>query len=78
VWWGSWRIYFTVKLNQIFQRLLIKNQEVDMGLMKWMRIRGCGDGFWSVSCTLGGRLLLLLGRGARVWWGSRRIYFTVS
>jgi hypothetical protein len=29
----------------------------------------------SVKCTLGGRLLLLLGRGARVWWCSWRTYF---
>ncbi len=48
---------------QTFQCLVIKNQDVDMG---------------SVSCTLGGRLLSLVRRGARAGWGSLRIYFTVN
>ncbi len=56
-----------VKSN--FKCFVSKNQEMDMGLMN-TDANHCGDSF---SCTLGGRLLLLLGRGARVWWGSMAV-----
>jgi hypothetical protein len=60
---------FYGKLNKIFQCLVIKNQEREVGSMN-TDAKHCGDSF---SCTLGGRLLLLLGSGARVWWGSMAV-----
>jgi hypothetical protein len=63
---------FYSKSNQIFQSLVLNNQDLDKGLMN-TDANHCGE-----LCTLGGRLLLLLGRGARVWWGSWRIQYTVS
>jgi hypothetical protein len=57
------------KINQIFQSLVLNTQDLDKGLMN-MDANHCSDSF---SCTLGGRLLLLLGRGARVLWGSMAV-----
>jgi hypothetical protein len=70
---GAHGEYIYSKLNQIFQCLLIKNQEVDMGLMN-MDANHCGDSF---SCTLGGRLLLLLGwRGEGVVGLMENIFYS--